>query len=479
MEIPGYRVEKEIGKGGMATVYLATQESLDRAVVLKILDHAGRNQSNDLTQRFLDEGRIIAALHHPNIVTIYDIGTAGDDIYISMEYVEGGDLKSRLQKHFKPEQTLNIISSIASALASAHSHNIIHRDVKPGNILFRKDDTPLLSDFGIAKQTDTDNNLTATHVFMGSPNYVSPEQAEGAYVDGRSDIYSLGCIFFEMLTGYKPYHSRSVIDIVMQHRSAPIPSLPDSLAEYQPLLNKMMAKTPDERFASADEVVHEIETLLSRKKQAEQTNVVTPGVYSKKATISVLVILLVLSSVFFFSLQFVEIRIKRGTTVKFEDSMVPAVNAAPSTAIEPELPSLPSETDIDSVQEPMTNPESVEKPAPGSEDVIKALEWLGTQSLREERLDSPPNDNALYYFTKLLKMQPDNVVAYKGILSIAESYAGLAERALATDNVELTRTYVNRGLEIDPNNESLLLLQSLLNKQTQGIWGTIMSIFKG
>ena len=155
MEIPGYRIQKEIGRGGMATVYLATQESLSRSVVLKILDQVKRNESEDMTQRFLDEGRIIASLHHPNIVTIYDIGLAGDDLYISMEYVEGGDLKQRLLDPMLPETALDITAKIASALASAHSHNVIHRDVKPANILFRNEKTPLLTDFGIAKQTDT------------------------------------------------------------------------------------------------------------------------------------------------------------------------------------------------------------------------------------------------------------------------------------------------------------------------------------
>lgn len=477
MEIPGYRIEKEIGKGGMATVYLATQESLGRSVVLKVLDHARRGQSSDLVQRFLDEGRIIAALHHPNIVTIYDIGTAGDDIYISMEYVEGGDLKARLESSFRPEKTLEIIAKIASALASAHSHNIIHRDVKPGNILFRNDNTPLLSDFGIAKQTDIDNNLTATHVFMGSPNYVSPEQAEGEGVDGRSDIYSLGCIFYEMLTGYKPYHSRSVIDIVMQHRTAPVPTLPESLAEYQPVLNKMMAKNQDDRFASADEVVHEMENMLVNKRKAQETSVVTPGVYSKKTTMVVLIILLVLSSAFFFSLQFVEITIKRGTSVKFDEPVDAAVSMPPTAAAE-QIPADTSQDKVELQQQPVTENTDIQD-EPVTDDIVRALEWLGTQSLNDSRLDAPPRDNAYYYFAKLLKLQPDNVVAYKGILSIAERYADMAERALANDETEKTRMYVDRGLQIDPNNQSLLLLDSLLKNQSTGFWGLLKSIFTG
>lgn len=261
MEIPGYRIDKEIGKGGMATVYLAVQESLDRSVVLKVLDKVQKTTAEDMTQRFIDEGRIIASLHHPNIVTIFDIGLSGEELYISMEYVQGGDLKKRMESHVSPDIALDIVAKVGSALASAHSHKVIHRDVKPANILFRDDSTPLLTDFGIAKQTDDDKDLTSTGIFLGSPNYVSPEQADGKRVDGRSDIYSLGCIFYEMLTGYKPYHSDSVIDIVIQHKTSPVPTLPEKFAIYQPLLNRMMAKSLDERFANAEDLLASIKKL--------------------------------------------------------------------------------------------------------------------------------------------------------------------------------------------------------------------------
>ncbi len=142
MEIPGYRIDKEIGKGGMATVYLAVQESLERSVVLKILDKVHSSAADDMTQRFIDEGRIVAS-HHPNIVTIFDIGLSGDELYISMEYVQGGDLKKRMETLISPKIALNIIAKIGSALGSAHAHKVIQRDVKPANILFHDDDTPL------------------------------------------------------------------------------------------------------------------------------------------------------------------------------------------------------------------------------------------------------------------------------------------------------------------------------------------------
>jgi len=197
MEVPGYKIQREIGRGGMATVYLAIQESLHRPVVLKMLNSVNLDKSGDMVDRFLSEGRILASLNHPNIITIYDIGLAGGSMYISMEYVHGGDLKQRLELAISPTEALDYLAQVTRALGEAPKHGIVHRDVKPANILF-KDNTPILTDFGIAKYVDTDSDLTSTGVFLGSPNYVSPEQAGEAKLDGRADIYSLGCIFYEM-----------------------------------------------------------------------------------------------------------------------------------------------------------------------------------------------------------------------------------------------------------------------------------------
>ena len=277
MEIPGYIIQKEIGRGGMATVYLAIQESLDRPVVLKVLDQLQSDKAEDMAERFIAEGRILASLNHPNIITIYDIGIANHLLYISMEYVHGGDLKQRMELPVSADEALDYLAKISSALGEAHKHGIVHRDVKPANILFRDEGTPLLTDFGIAKQVNLDTDLTSTGIFLGSPNYVSPEQADGLTIDGRADIYSLGCIFYELLTGRKPYASSSVIDIVIQHKQAPIPSLPPEDAEFQHLLNRMMAKKRDERIADADELIIEIQRLQKqRRRRAIAAGLVEP-----------------------------------------------------------------------------------------------------------------------------------------------------------------------------------------------------------
>ncbi len=498
MDIPGYRIEREIGKGGMATVYLAIQESLERSVVLKILDKVNRNDSDEMTQRFVEEGRIVASLHHPNIVTIYDIGLAGEELYISMEYVQGGDLKKRMESHVSPKVALDIIEKIGSALDSAHSHNVIHRDVKPANILFRENGTPLLTDFGIAKQMDYDKDLTSTGIFLGSPNYVSPEQADGKKVDGRSDLYSLGCIFYEMLTGYKPYHSDSVIDIVIQHKTSPVPTLPEKFQIYQSLLNRMMAKNIDERFANAKEMLKSIEKLKAMEISASNDLVPdfditgltqTEGITKKNKTQkkkynAILISLLILSAIFFFGLQFVEIKFKssedRINRVTTASTLPTAIVSSTNNLAEQTIETIKSETESQSegmIAEENQNGETDQPQITASEQVTNALAWLGKQSLDEYKLTYPPKDNAYYYFSRLLELQPDNRAAYEGILAIAERYVILAERSLANNELEKTRTYIEIGLQIDPANKALLSLQSLLSNQKPGLWQTIKSFF--
>ena len=199
LKVPGYRVDKLLGKGGMATVYLATQMSLGRSVALKVLNDP---ETPQFFERFFNEGRCVARLRHDNLVTIYDIGQGEGFYYIAMEHLPGGDLKSRMAQGMKSSQSLKIIARLASCLGYVHSQGLVHRDIKPSNVLFRGDGTPVLTDFGIAKLIQADNDLTLTGTVLGSPHYLSPEQAEGnSKVDGRSDLYSLGVILFEMLAG--------------------------------------------------------------------------------------------------------------------------------------------------------------------------------------------------------------------------------------------------------------------------------------
>ena len=250
LNIPGYQIEAHVGSGGMAAVFRATQESLQRSVALKVLKNT---ESKEWTERFLNEGRILASLSHRNIITVHDIGIYAGHIYISMEYLNGGDLKSRIESGMTAKDALEILATIGEALEIAHKKGVIHRDIKPGNILFRSDGTPVLADYGIAKNFERETNVTVDGTVIGTPDYLAPEQARIEPVDGRTDIYGLGIIFHEMLTGKKPFEGDSPVHVVFKQLNEPIPKLPEELAVYQPLLEKMTAKDPDDRFADATE----------------------------------------------------------------------------------------------------------------------------------------------------------------------------------------------------------------------------------
>lgn len=258
LTIPGYQMKAHIGSGGMAVVFLAEQESLQRPVALKVLKNT---ESKEFTERFLNEGRILASLSHRNIITVHDIGIHEGHIFISMEYLEGGDLKLRIDAGMTPKEALELLATIGEALEVAHKKGVIHRDVKPGNILFRQDGTPVMADFGIAKEFERDTDITVDGTVVGTPDYLAPEQARIEPLDGRTDLYALGIIFYEMLTGKKPFEGNSPVDIVFKQMNEPIPELPEELAMYQPLLDKMTAKEPDERFADAGEMLATVTEL--------------------------------------------------------------------------------------------------------------------------------------------------------------------------------------------------------------------------
>jgi len=479
MQIPGYVIQREIGKGGMATVYLAIQESLNRPVVLKIMDNVDAEESRDLTERFMAEGRIIASLTHPNIITIYDIGIANSSLYISMEYVQGGDLKQRLELPMSDDEALDILAKVSNALNEAHKHGIVHRDVKPANILFRDNNTPLLTDFGIAKQVDNDKDLTSTGIFLGSPNYVSPEQADGLKIDGRADIYSLGCIFYEMLTGNKPYISHSVIDIVIKHKQAPVPQLPEDLKEYQPLLNEMMAKNRDQRIPDAETLVHKIEKLKRKHKKrvldhdfdiTGALGRIDPGQREKRGK-QILFGTILLGLILFSTLEYVDIRLKTPAAR--------TANASTNTVLTDAQTQIPILEQAQSqVAAPQASQVTVQE-VPALDEVINALVWLGNQSLQDFKLTYPPRDNAYYYFGRLLELDPGNRLAIEGILNIAEQYAVLAEQAMANNDMDRMTSYVDIGLKINPNNASLLSLKRYMENHRPGFLNTLRSFFSG
>lgn len=265
-DIPGYRLLGVLSDGGIARVYLGIQEKLNRKVAVKVLNPFFLTDK-DTAARFKKEAKTAAMLAHSNIVHIYDTGEIGDYQYIVMEYLEES-LRERMklehQRKMKPEIALQIVENIIKALDYAHFRGVYHRDIKPENIMFRQDSTPVLVDFGIAHVYDSSVQLTGTEVIMGTVYYMSPEQCNASpEIDGRSDIYSLGVVLYEILTGTKPYKGGGLISILQQHIEKPVPALPEDLAVYQPLINAMMAKDRTKRISSGPQFAMLLEKIKS------------------------------------------------------------------------------------------------------------------------------------------------------------------------------------------------------------------------
>ncbi len=260
MELPGYQIQSELGKGGMASVFLALDEKFQRPVALKVM-LPSLAADDSFTKRFLREARICAQLSHPHIVPVFDIGEHNGVHFLAMEYVAGGNLKQRLRDGISLQEAERVLREIAAALDYAGEQDYIHRDVKPDNIMFRKDGSAVLMDFGIARPTISDDQMTMMGTIVGTPKYMSPEQHRGKDVDPRADLYSLGVVFFQMITGKPPFEADDPMAMGIKHISEPIPVLPMPLKRYQPLIRKLLAKDPDKRFQRGREIVAALDEL--------------------------------------------------------------------------------------------------------------------------------------------------------------------------------------------------------------------------
>jgi serine/threonine protein kinase len=256
--IPGYTIRTTIGESEKAAVYLAMSASLGHHVALKV-SKTLRDETSG--RQFLErEYTAIVAIRDPAVVQIFDYGVHAGYEYIAMEYLPRGDLKARMQQGVTERDALRYVEQIAAALHVVHHAGLLHRDLKPPNVMLRENGDVALIDFGLARALDGTSQSTRTGVLRGSPYYMSPEQALGEQLDARSDFYSLGIMFYEMLTGRKLYTGGSAMEVLQQHVNAPLPRLPPSLAHYEPLLRKLLAKSRDERYAKAEDIVDAIIT---------------------------------------------------------------------------------------------------------------------------------------------------------------------------------------------------------------------------
>ena len=266
LRLRGYCLSRKIGAGGMSEVYLAARERDGMPVVLKVLHASGKAASEHLS-RFSQEYALLSRIEHPNVIRIYDQGFSDDHAYIAMEYFEQGDLRAEIESGMSRQRVLAIIAQVARALAAIHARGIIHRDLKPENIMRRPDGSVALADFGIAKSMLQADNMALTPSrhgdVVGTPYYLSPEQATGQAITPSSDLYSLGVMMFEMLAGERPFRAESLDLLLARHMMEPTPLLPQAHVALQPVVDRLMAKRPQDRYESAQALLADLEAILS------------------------------------------------------------------------------------------------------------------------------------------------------------------------------------------------------------------------
>jgi len=472
VQIPGFRLIRKVGEGGMATVYLAMQESLDREVALKVMSPTLAANAA-FCEQFMKEGRIAARLTHPHLMTVHDIGEEHGVYYLASEYLPAGTLRDRMEG-IGVAEALEIAREVASGLGFAHESGFVHRDVKPGNIMFRNDGTAVLADFGIAKAIKATASQTMTGTTIGTPDYMSPEQAQANPVDGRADLYSLGAVLFECLAGHKPYRAGDPYTVALMHVTEPLPKLPEQLAWLQPLIDKLMAKDPNARFSNAEAFILECERLVAAhpeiqpraEKRTTRKRKVVPRADAASAMPSSLPApaepVRHRRAIAGAAAAFAMIALAAGWYAMHRESAT-ATSQNPPPAIAPiEHMSPPIDTDNDS----LAALAKIDLPtllARGDEYLAYGKEHFG------ERLEYPAGENAIDLFQEALRRDPANTRAASGLAQIAAFYERGAR--LAMDNgltgagtVEL----LEKGLRADPKNAALLKLKAELAKQGGG-----------
>jgi serine/threonine protein kinase len=262
LTIRGHRCIRQVGSGGMCKIYLAESERAGAMVVLKVF-----SQVPDVSERlvgfdrFIQEYEIVAGLNHPNIVRIHDLGIADDHAYIAMEHFPAGDLRARMKTPLTPQTAVHFLAQIASALEAIHAVGVLHRDLKPANVMLRTDGTLCLIDFGLAKANEMEVELTGSREIFGTPYYMSPEQGHAELIDARSDLYSLGVVFYEMLIGSKPYTGSTAMEVIYKHKRAELPAIDPRFAPYEATLRRLLAKRPIDRFQTARELLDAVAEL--------------------------------------------------------------------------------------------------------------------------------------------------------------------------------------------------------------------------
>jgi len=449
----------------MATVYLAVQESLDRQVALKVMTP---RLAVDVSycNRFRKEGRITAQLNHPNLMTVYDTGVHENHYYMASEYLPGGTAREKMKAGMSEAEIVRIMREIASGLGYAHSKGFVHRDVKPGNLLFKSDGACVLCDFGIAKAVDSNTGATKIGTSIGTPHYMSPEQAKGEKVDHRTDIYSLGVLFYELLTGKPPFDADDPFSVALMQINDAVPKLSGDPAKFQGLIERLMEKDRDQRYGTAEEFVTGLDQLMSggaptpapapakapREEPTVKTDAAAPAAKGKarspssgsgsllvKVVIALTVLVLIGGGGFVAWKQF-------GDRLDTADGQ-------------------PAEADSGDA------PKGVNAYAADLEAARKHVE--------AGRLVSPPGRNALGLYRRILEQDPDNEAARAGLADLAGKIEQSAEIAWAAGELEQAEELLDAGLRAFPGNTALEYLQSQVEDQLASSSGSSGSASSG
>ncbi len=471
MEVEGYEIKRELGKGGMATVYLAVQESFDREVALKIMAPQLVADST-FAERFLREARIVAHLAHPNIVSVYDVGVSNNNYFLAMELHTGGDLASKIAGGISHAKAIDILCQIGAALQYAHSNGYVHRDIKPGNVLFSHHGHVVLTDFGIAKAADASTDLTQVKrvvgeremtregSIVGTPSYMSPEQARAQSVDGRADIYSLGIMLHEMLTRQVPYQSPDHFAVAIMHINEPLPTLPEEHSVFQPVLEKLLAKEKDDRYQTGAELIEaldELSKVVGTPKptpEEQRTIIVRPGDVPRTA------------------------RPEGNRNLQLAGGAVGIAAIAAgiyflvSSPPGPDLTTAErSEVVTESGGGKEVTPPATRDDVPTDTKAARITELLAAAEvdISKNHLASPTGDNALEKYAQVFQLDPGSREAREGQVKVADRYLSLAKDAVRRRRVSSARRYVDKVAEFAPAHPELPATTILVEKAEKNL----------
>ena len=508
IEIPGYLIRREVGSGGMASVYLALQTSLEREVALKVMAPA-LAADPAFSKRFLQEARMLASLAHPNIVQVYDVGATQAQLnYFSMQYLPNGDFSQRVRGGISEKDLVRVLEGVANALGYAHQRGYVHRDVAPGNILFDVNDTPVLTDFGIARAISQTARITSAGISIGTSHYMSPEQARGGDVDARSDLYGLGVLTWFGLVGKPPYEGADGFAVSYAHVFEPIPRLPAHQAHWQGIIDTALAKDPSVRYQSADDFIAALGAINVRGTPAAVEAEAPTRIMKRDAVTSAVAARAQEASTRISSIPALEEALSNGSTP------VPAVRgakrwlpwsiaavgvlllgmvayallagrdaSAPATAgnspVKPANASIEQQgtaslgTDAAIAESSMgsaTDDALSAQPATagdadGAEGLLQAeqldvsllptvldpvveLVRLARIDMAAMRLTSPPRNNAFERLGIALRIDPKSKPAKDGVIDTAKAYLELADKAWKADNPAEFSTYLDKVAEV-------------------------------